>query len=281
MSLDKILSMMDYEGNICSYLHREISGNEFSKIFADYTFVKLTSNDEEKAYATQEQYGKYCSLDETYCNVIDEPKGIYFTNVKNTWTQISSVVRVSDTTTIEYMRKVLIPNDAKVYIESNKFRTNKLILYPKKKINNKIYMKAIEQNILDIRYVPMEIVDKNIYEEITKSHKYIFKDISTNIKNICIEVIKSYGYVIGYCPLNVSDRDICLMSVKKNGYVLEAISLKLIDKNVCLIGIKQYNDGAIVCSSNEFMDIEICKEAVKRNVANIIHVPQNIREKYF
>src|SRR5579872_1796617 len=268
MRSDKILSILQYEGDVCSYMHREISGSEFEKIFGDkYIFVKLTNTDEEKTYASEDGYGKYRGFGGMDTIFIDEPKGIYFTNLKNAWTQFSSVLcDPPNEKIIGYKRNVTIPKDAKVYVGPNKFRTNKLILYPGKKIDNKIYMKAIIRYQLSLKHIPLEsrdtdmcmtsldggysnvqyfpvkILDKNTCLELVGLSEYMLKYIPSNLidKDICIEAVKSNGSAIYYVPPNILDKDICMIAVKKYGYALDAIPSNMLDKELCMIAVKQY-----------------------------------------
>src|SRR5579872_7499001 len=163
MNLENVLDILEYEGNICSYLHRMISGREFKNIFAGYTFVKLTNNDDECNYADEKM--DMCQLDE----YIDKSEGIYFTDLKNMWKQIAfrsfGVSRSYDyrLCVIKYMRKVMIPNDAKVYIDVDRFKIDKLFLCQKEKINKEIYMKAVKNNHRCLECVPTDLRDNDMY----------------------------------------------------------------------------------------------------------------------
>lgn len=323
----KIVDMLEYEGNVCSYLCREMTGAEFRKLFKSHIFVKLTNNEEEEIFENANieeifenanikdkyriiggvKWGDYLNIDISNITIFnttnsDKSKGIYFTNSTNAWRQL--LYQHS----LEYMRNIIIPVDAKIYIDSNGFRTDRLILCPKKKIPREIYVKAIKQpfrnlelkwvpielrdremcmaaldrDITNLQYFPPELFDDNTCMELVKLNEVVLKYIPLNVitKEVCIEAVRTYGYAIEYVPLNILDKNICIEAVKQNGLTLDLLPLEFIDKEICVIAVQQY-DGALVCVPNEFIDVEMCKLSVKRNSNNIRYVPSHIRNKYF
>lgn len=127
------------------------SGTDFNKIYQGVKFYKLTFEDEiHNGY----QFKDGLNIDnipfspEGSC----QPGGIYFTEDKHFdhW-------NFSHT----YYREVMIPNDAKVYVEDAKFKADKIILGPRKLISDrgKEQLKSLQMVPIKTgkRYFPQQL----------------------------------------------------------------------------------------------------------------------------
>src|SRR5579872_4135573 len=117
---------------------KEISGIDFNSMFPDINFIKLTNANENH---NNFQFHDGLNIDTIPFN----PKGscseggIYFTTEEDSW----EWVRYDDKMNI-YMRKVVIPDDARVYIEDGKFKADKIILGTRKMISKDMYVKYVK-----------------------------------------------------------------------------------------------------------------------------------------
>src|SRR5579872_2118272 len=121
-----------------SYYSTTMMGSVFNHLFGDQTFVKLTNETENH---NNFQFNDGLNIDTIlftpmgHCNA----GGIYFTDVRliKKWIFYNNNM-------MKYMRKVIIPDDALVYIECDKFKADKLFLEPKTEINDEIYEELIK-----------------------------------------------------------------------------------------------------------------------------------------
>jgi Ankyrin repeats (3 copies) len=112
-----------------NYKYKELTGKEFNDLTKDLELVRLT-NYEESHNGYQFKTGE--NKDTMEFNPIGgcQPGGIYFIEKDNIlrWKEYNNQ-------TMHWSRKVTIPNNARVYIEDNKFKTDIIILGERVKID--------------------------------------------------------------------------------------------------------------------------------------------------
>src|SRR5665647_3648403 len=105
-----------------TYHHKVLTGRQFNYVFGRYTFVKLTNHRE-----VHNNFGFQTGLNKDYRKFKSRGEcsegGIYFCNINELYKWLDYNGEV-----MHYCRLVTIPDDARVYIESGKFKTDKLIL---------------------------------------------------------------------------------------------------------------------------------------------------------
>ena len=107
------------------------TGGDFNTLLGKTELYKLTNETElHNGY----QFVDGLNIDTIKFDPTEECKkgGIYITTLDN----IGKWIKYNHTLMVNY-RKVQIPNDALVYIENNKFKVDKLILYKKYVLKNK------------------------------------------------------------------------------------------------------------------------------------------------
>lgn len=110
---------------------KEITGNMFNQKYVKdlrYKFVKLTTfSENHNGY--QFKNGLNIDTIDFNTNMLCTPGGIYFIN------KIHMIKWLTYNKKVMYWyREVTIPNNARIYIEDCKFKTNMLILGPRKQI---------------------------------------------------------------------------------------------------------------------------------------------------
>src|SRR5579872_544771 len=102
------------------YMGKEITGELFNQLFPNMIFIKLTNETENH---NEFQFHDGLNIDDIPFYPIGEciPGGIYFTKLEKEWKWIKY-----RSEPMKYMRKVSIPNDARVYIERDKCKADKL-----------------------------------------------------------------------------------------------------------------------------------------------------------
>src|SRR5579872_2898330 len=100
-------------------LEKEITGYVFNNLFGDITFFKLTNiNEKHNGF----QFKDGLNIDTNEFNPIGccRSGGIYFACENKIWKWVKYNDNVGP---MYYVRRVMIPNDARVYIEKHKFKT--------------------------------------------------------------------------------------------------------------------------------------------------------------
>lgn len=202
--------------------NREFTGEEFKRLFPDIEFVKLT-NGKENHNDYQYHDGLNIDIHEFNHDEKCSKGGFYFTtnSYAHKWISYRDSVGI-----MFYLRKVMIPDDAKVYIEDNNvFKTNKFIMGPKEPIDINMYIKYItdtdiythtpvHNDILKEAYKCetkqiLDIVD-NLYSDITKS---LFETI--RIKEFYLAIIDWNPMYLIYVPYELRDEELCTKGLNR------------------------------------------------------------------
>jgi hypothetical protein len=171
-----------------------LTGEQFNDKYRDHKFVKLTNKSE---YHNDFQFQTGLNIDHIPFNPVGKCSagGIYFTDINKylLWLTYSCQP-------MHWTRDVIIPNDAQVYVENNKFKCDRIILGVRQPINwsdGKICKQAVRQKPSALRWV------------------------TDQTNEICKSAIKRNGYALRYV-INQTN-DICILAVKANGYALQYV----------------------------------------------------------
>lgn len=224
------------------------SGVEFNEEYAGKKFVKLT-NFKENHHGFQ--YVDGLNIDTQRFNPnIECFGGIYFCEEKEIcrWLEIPMGPLV-------YKRQVIIPPDAIVCVEENKFKTNKIILGQRNKISEEIFLQAIENPPfllpISLRHIPEKIKTEKFY----------------------IELVKRNGLYLGMIPKkHRKNENIYMTAIKQNGEAINFISESLRTKPLFLIAIKN-NGLALAYIPKKLRTYDICAAAIRNNPHAQIYVP--------
>lgn len=118
-----------------------MSGSDFNSIFANFSFVKLTNATE---LHNNHQFITGINVDEIPFNSKSQctKGGFYFTEISDIhrWLWYRSEVGI-----MKYIRNVLIPDNACVYIECDAFKSDIIVLAPSEIVDQQIYVDAIKK----------------------------------------------------------------------------------------------------------------------------------------
>lgn len=191
----------EYIYKIRTHLDGYISGKQFNELFPDIEFVKLTNeNENHNGYQYHDDMNiDIIEFDITYycCK-----GGMYFTlkSGAHRW-----VIYKPDNV-MRYIRKVLIPNDAKVFIEDYySFKTDKFILDKKEPITTDTYVNYVKLNM-----------KQNIISFLENKFLYnLFAVVKNN--EFYLECAKYDYRVLQYIPINMLSDEICSEALKQHG----------------------------------------------------------------
>jgi hypothetical protein len=223
-------------------------GETFNELNKHKKFYKILNGEENH---NGFQYHDGLNIDINKFNPINECEigGLYFSDLTNIARYLNYGI---------WIREVILPIDALIYVEHNKYKADKIILKEKILIsdfhewnNYKFCKLAVQQNGLTLQFVKIKIKEK--YEEIC--------ELAILSDPYAIQFVKSEDISL------ICFYELCVLAVSKNGYALQYIKIpayeecKLIGQNV---STPQYivTVGYVF---PEFLPEEICKIAVQQN----------------
>lgn len=173
--------------------------------------------------------------------------GLYFSEFDkiHKWAQISYYGKDN----LHFIRKVTIPDDAKVFVEENKFKADKFILDKRIVIWNdyEICMKLVSNNKFALKFVNKDIIDEKICKASVEfnchSLAYVPKKFRT--LELCNYALNVDGTTLFYVPREYRTYDICLNAVKKTGRALVYVPPEILDENIKQTAIKNYFWGTL------------------------------------
>jgi hypothetical protein len=225
--------------------YTEYTGEQFNKIVNENNLILVkVLNDEENNF--QYKDGLNIDTNEFNPNGECEKGGLYFTDY--IYFINFYIYKIND----RIIRIIEIPNDARVYVDNEKYKADKIILNEKFKKIEKFYEKYVN--------------NKEIFLKIVKTNGYALTYISENFKDyaICLEAVKNKGFALNYVSENLKDYDICFEAVKKNGESLAFVSKNIINYDICLKAVKN-NGNALKWVPENLKDYNICLEAINNS----------------
>jgi hypothetical protein len=90
-------------------------------------------------------------------------------------------------------------------------------------------MKAIEQEILLLKYVIPYLIDRETYTCILK---HMRPDLQT--RDMCMKVLVEYPNAFRHVRLDLQDRDMCMFVLEKAPYMFPHIRPDLQDREMCM-----------------------------------------------
>lgn len=262
--------------NIDIFIGTEMTGNEFNQRFDHLNFVKLT-NEKENHYGFQFNDGLNVDHNSFDPSGSCQKGGIYFTTYDNAymWAYCNDIMM--------YVRKVIIPNDARVYIEDKKCKVDKIFLCPKDYVEKKIYVDCIKlyYDMTDHDYIPSQLFrDRDIYMKIIEYDCNMFAFVPTFLKDrdMCMEAVRHNGNMLKYVPTILKDRDMCTEATRQNTTILFFVPEYLRDYEMCLEAVKD-NGTFLICVPEYLKDRNMCIEAVKENSKALDYVPMSLRSQ--
>lgn len=237
------------------YRNKEFSGHEFNSLFPSNKFYKIT-NEEEMHHGLQYRDGIVTDINKfdptAECN-----GGIYFSDIKYIHLYFCYGV---------YIRRVRIPSDARVCIESRKIKTSKICLEEKlpieefKLLKDVNYCKMIVNEKLPtykyIKYMPTDF-----HKSVVMSHSSALAHIHTQTNELCEYAVACNGLSLKY--VKIQTPKICEIAVSNNGLALKYVEIQT--HAICEIAVS--NNGMAL----EFVHRQtptICEIAVRQRISS-------------
>ena len=234
-------------------IYTEISGKLFNKLNGETKIFKILNED---LYHNGFKYEIGLNIDFIDFNPTNESEagGLYFCEERFICYYINLGIKIAI---------VGIPDDARVYVESKKFKADKIIL------SNIILLKdfdkfadpvfctlAVQQNGLALQYVLKQT--EELCKLAVQRNGLALKFVKEQTEEICKLAVQQYGMAIKF--VKEQTEEICKLAVQQNGYALQFVKEQT--EEICKLAIQQN-----VCALQfvkEQTD-EICKLAVQQN----------------
>ena len=156
--------------------------------------------------------------------------GLYFIDIDN-W---KSWIYYGWDYIMYYICDIIIPDDALVYIENKKYKTNKFFIKNIKNIykNENIY-KCFRNltNFKSVRQTP------EMCSYIINRFPHQLEFVKNQTEKICLAAVKKNGYALQY--VKKQTEKICLSAVKQQGLALKYVKKQ--NNKICLAAVKQNN----------------------------------------
>jgi len=166
-----------------------------------------------------------------------------------------------------------IPKNAKVYVEHEKFKCDKMIL---EKIvlleeflnDGERALNFVKQNGLALEFV------KNQTPEIclaaVKQNGLALEFVKNQTRDICLAAVNQEPYALQF--IKNQTPEICLAAVNQYGHCLQLVRNRT--HEICLAAVKQCGDALQYVKDQT---LEICLAAVKKNRSALMFVHQHLR----
>lgn len=187
---------------MCEY--RELSGTEFNSIYTGKLYKFLNSTLRHNGF----RYEMGLNIDTQTFNPNGSCSkgGLYFCDESNCylyWDKFGPKVAV-----------VEIPNDARVYVEKDKFKTDRLIL---------------------TEIANFSEVSDWFWINILQKDSRVLKHIKNQTDELCKTAIKQNGYCIRY--VTNQTKELCMLAVQQNGMALQYVLIHT--KEICEAAVEQ------------------------------------------
>jgi len=150
------------------------------------------------------------------------------------------------------LARITIPDDARVYIEPDKFKADKII------ITSIIDFDHIDDSF----WINMIQQSNNIHAINNSRGLYLLSYIRQLPEDIAIRVVQVNGLALQFINAKNQTPNICITAVTQNGLALEYVDYSLMTNQICEIAI---NQNGMAIRYVKAPTPQLCKLAVKRN----------------
>jgi flagellar biosynthesis/type III secretory pathway chaperone len=235
-----------------SLIHTELSGADFNNIYKDTKFYKFLKNDL-KHYDFQYELGLNIDTKPFNPNNTCSEGGLYFCEESKChmyWMSYGNKLAFIE-----------IPNDARVYIENDKFKADKLVITEVsdfKDVSDGFWISILSKDGNALKYVKEQTYE--IYKLAVQQDGYSLEYVEEQTEEICKLAVQQDGYSLEYVREQFKTEEICKLAVQQNGYALQYVKEQT--EELCKLAVQQ-NGNVLYYVKEQTHDI--CKLAVSHN----------------
>lgn len=280
----KVMEMDDFDALFKNktYLLDEMTGAQFNQLFNGKQFCKLTNEYEKQGQnefkdGLMEHVSKFQSFSNYYMKTID------FVNLDLFYLFVNN--NVNDNI-MWYVRKVTIPDDARVKIELNKFYSNKLIFEPRQYIwdNIELVKRVLEYDGTCLKYVDKSILNYDLYKIAVNSTYLALEHVDHDSVNsdkyikLCKNALSqtgklTKGQLMRKLQISELGRSIYVTN-NYGGYAFQWLPTDLKTYEFKKMAVSTY--GPALQWFTDEQDEELCEIAVNQRGLSILHVREDL-----
>lgn len=151
--------------------------------------------------------------------------------------------------------RVTIPDDARVYVEDNKFKADKLIL----------------ESITDFADVP-----DSFWTTIVELNSNALRYVRDQTEQLCCLAVKQNPLSLQFVKEQTDA--VCRLALHKNGLVLHYVKQPLLTTELCKIAVQQNGYALHIIYDSHLAIEEVCRLAVKQNGLALRYVKNQTEE---
>ena len=235
--------------------YKEYTGAEFNKAYEGIKLYKFLNNDLKHFDFT---YKVGLNIDTEQFNPTDKCSkgGLYFCEESKCYFYCSAYGTK--------MALIEIPDDARVYVEKHKFKTDRLII---KEITD--FCDNDDSYWLDIlpnNYAALEFI-KNQTEELcmTTIKQYspcALRYAKNQTDKMCKLAVNMNPFMLRYVKEQYQTNEICKLAIQQNSLILKYVINQT--EELCILAV-QKNGNALEYVKEQYQTEEICKLAIQQN----------------
>jgi hypothetical protein len=258
-------------------LYSTITGKAFKKLFSNKKFYKITN---EKECHHNFQYKDGLNEDTILFNPSGKCNsgGLYFTELNKIGLWIDYGKNI---------REIEVLDDSLIYIENDKFKTNKFILQNKVLLedfqywNNYDFCKSVvKQNYKTLKYIKQKFQTEELCRLAINQSAYALQYIKpeSQTEKLCKYAVEQSGFVLQYVKPEYQSKELCEIAIKENGCAIEFVKPELQTEELCKLAVEQ-NSHALLFINPNLQTKEICKIAVRQNSQMFHYVKPELMTK--
>jgi len=234
---------------------------ELSSMYPDGEFYRL-SNEDEHHYGMKYKTGVNTDILPFNPTWECSDGGMYFFHVS----QLHMYQKYCSN--VKYIRKVTFTGKSKIYVEKNKFKTNKFVLGDREVFNTDLHI----GKYLNEKGFAYERC-KNAVEDSGYSLEYISAENQT--EEICKIAIKTNPLSIEFVKNQTPE--LCKYALSISADAMEFIKPENRTEDICLYAVTRHSRNLKYVKNQT---LEMCKIAVENNYNNIKYVNENLKSEF-
>ena len=165
------------------------------------------------------------------------------------------------------LASIEIPDDARVYVEKNKFKSDKIIIKEIRDfidVDNNVWINMIYKDGRALQYVKEELLTEELCMLAVRQNGLVLEFVKKQTSKICKLAVRQDAYALQYV-INQNEK-VCEIAVRQEGDALEYVEKRYKTRELCTLAVEQ-NGLALWYVENQTASnlLEICILAVQQN----------------
>jgi len=177
-------------------------------------------------------------------------------------------------------RSVAVPDDALVYVEEYKFKSNKIVieLGSKKPFGYDVYLNSVTNNGFALKHVPEAMKTPELCKIAVTKDGFALQYVPEAMKTpeLCEIAVTEDGSALEYVPEATKTPELCKIAVTNNGFALKHVPEAMKTPELCKIAVTK-NGYVLEYVPEAAKTRELCKIAVTEDGKALKYVPEAMK----